>query len=42
MNEEEGSMLTQVILISVGSFLIGSEYTAALGWGVWFIAMALN
>ena len=41
MNEER-SILTEVILISVGSFLIGSEYTAALGWGVWFIAMALN
>lgn len=42
MSEEGGSVLTQVILISIGSYFIGSEYTAALGWGVWFIAMALN
>jgi hypothetical protein len=30
----------QLIFIAIGSFLIGSEYSAALGWGIWFIAMA--
>lgn len=41
MNEESSGFLS-VILISIGSYFIGSEYTAGLGWGVWFIAMALN
>jgi hypothetical protein len=30
----------QVCFISIGSFLIGSEYSTALGWGIWLIAMA--
>ena len=42
MKEEEGVTLTKIILISVGSYLIGSEYSAALGWGVFFISIALD
>jgi len=34
------TIFIQVGFISIGSFLIGSEYSAALGWGIWFIVMA--
>jgi len=30
----------QMLFIAVGSFLIGNEYGASLGWGIWLIAMA--
>jgi hypothetical protein len=43
MKEESGvTSLVQGLFICIGSYLIGSEYSAALGWGVWFIAMSMN
>lgn len=38
---EESTTVVDVILISVGSYLLGTEFTAAVGWGIWFIAMAI-
>jgi hypothetical protein len=32
----------EFLCITIGAILIGSEYTTALGWAVWFIAIALN
>ena len=40
--ESEGLTVTRVIFLSIGSYFIGSEYSAALGWGIWFITMAMN
>ena len=40
--ESDGMTITRVVFVSVGSYLIGSEYSAALGWGIWFITMALD
>lgn len=40
--EDDGVTVTRVLFLSLGSYLIGSEYSAALGWGVWFITMAIN
>lgn len=42
--KEEGDNITffRMLFLSVGSYLIGSEYSAALGWGIWFITMAIN
>jgi len=34
--------LTEIICITIAAILIGSEYTTALGWAVWLIAMALH
>ena len=34
--------IASVICISIGSYFIGSEYSAGLGWGIWFIALGLN
>jgi len=34
--------LASLICISIGSYFIGSEYSAALGWGVWLIAISLD
>jgi predicted tellurium resistance membrane protein TerC len=42
MKEDENVTVFRVIFLSIGSFLIGSEYSAALGWGIWFIAMAID
>lgn len=43
MKEESDSLtITRVFFLSIGSYLIGSEYSAALGWGIWFITMAIN
>lgn len=42
MKEDEGITVTRVLFLSIGSYLIGSEYSAALGWGIWFITMAIN
>jgi len=36
------SALLQVFCITVGAILIGTEYTAALGWAVWLIAISTN
>jgi hypothetical protein len=41
MNDETNAIF-KIIFVSVGSYFIGSEYSAALGWGIWFIAMALD
>ena len=32
--------IVQVVFITIGSYLIGSEYSTALGWGIWLIVMA--
>jgi hypothetical protein len=40
--ESEGTPLVRGLFICIGSYLIGSEYGSALGWGVWFIAMSMN
>ena len=43
MKEESESLtVTRVLFLSIGSYMIGSEYSAALGWGIWFITMAIN
>jgi predicted tellurium resistance membrane protein TerC len=42
MKEDENVTVFRVIFLSIGSFLIGSEYSAALGWGIWFISMAID
>jgi hypothetical protein len=43
MNEEQDSAtLFRGLFVCIGSYLIGSEYGSALGWGVWFIAMSMN
>jgi predicted tellurium resistance membrane protein TerC len=42
MKEDESVTVFRVIFLSIGSFLIGSEYSAALGWGIWFISMAID
>ena len=42
MKEDEGVTVFRVLFLSIGSYLIGSEYSAALGWGIWFISMAIN
>lgn len=39
---DETSTLANVICISIGSYLLGSEFTAAVGWGIWFIAMSVT
>jgi hypothetical protein len=41
-DEQDGVTVTRVLFLSIGSYLIGSEYSAALGWGIWFITMAIN
>lgn len=42
MKEDDGVTLGRVFFLSLGSYLIGSEYSASLGWGIWFISMAIN
>ena len=42
MKEDESVTVFRVVFLSIGSYLIGSEYSAALGWGVWFISMAID
>ena len=42
MKEDEGVTFGRVLFLSIGSYLIGSEYSAALGWGIWFISMAID
>jgi hypothetical protein len=32
----------EFLCITIGATLIGSEYSAALGWGIWFIAISLH
>lgn len=27
------------VLIAIGCFTIGAEYSTALGWGLWFICL---
>jgi hypothetical protein len=34
--------LTELLCITIGATLIGSEYSTALGWGVWLIAISLH
>jgi hypothetical protein len=36
------STFMEFICISVGAAILGSEYSAALGWGVWLIAISLH
>ena len=40
--ESDGVTIFRLLFLSIGSYLIGSEYSAALGWGIWFITMALD
>jgi hypothetical protein len=40
--EPDATSLFRGLFICIGSYLIGNEYGSALGWGVWFIAMALD
>jgi hypothetical protein len=40
--EPDATSLFRVLFICIGSYLIGNEYGSALGWGVWFIAMAFD
>ena len=42
MKEDESVTVFRVVFLSIGSYLIGSEYSAALGWGIWFISMAID
>lgn len=43
MKEEQDNItFFRVVFLSIGSYLIGIEYSAALGWGIWFITMAIN
>jgi hypothetical protein len=43
MNDDsETADFFRLLFICIGSYLIGSEYGTALGWGVWFIAIALD
>ena len=36
------SAFLELICITIGATLIGSEYTTTLGWGIWFIAISLH
>jgi hypothetical protein len=40
--DEDKSTILDVVCISIGSYLLGSEFTAAVGWGIWLIAMAIT
>lgn len=40
--ESDSTTFVKALFISIGSYLIGSEYSTALGWGIWFIAMAME
>jgi len=40
--ETENITFFRILFVCIGSYLIGSEYGTALGWGVWFIAMSVN
>lgn len=40
--ETDSASLVRGLFICIGSYLLGSEYGSALGWGVWFIAMAME
>jgi hypothetical protein len=31
----------QVLSISIGSYLLGCEFGWFIGWGIWFVAMAI-
>jgi len=42
MKEDEGVTVARVLFLSIGSYMLGSEYGTALGWGIWFITMAIN
>jgi hypothetical protein len=43
MNKEDDTVTVfRVLFLSIGSYLIGSEYSPTLGWGIWFISMAIN
>lgn len=41
MNEEASSIMN-VVCISIGSFLLGSEFGTAVGWGIWLIAVSIT
>lgn len=41
-DEESNITFFRMVFLSIGSYMIGSEYSAALGWGIWFITMAIN
>ena len=36
------NVLLELVCITVAALLIGSEYTTALGWAVWLIAISLH
>jgi hypothetical protein len=40
--EADSTTFFRILFVCIGSYLIGSEYSTALGWGVWFIAMSMN
>lgn len=40
--ESDGTTISRILLLSIGSYMLGSEYGTALGWGIWFITMAIN
>lgn len=40
--ESDNATFVRGLFVCIGSYLIGSEYGTALGWGVWFIAMSVN
>lgn len=35
-------VVINILLTTIGCTLIGSEYSAALGWGVWLILISRN
>jgi len=35
-------VLLQLVSFAIGCWLIGSEYSTALGWGLFFILIGLN
>ena len=41
-SESDGVTVTRVLFLSLGSYLLGSEFGASIGWGIWFITMAIN
>lgn len=41
-DEQDNITFFRVVFLSIGSYLIGIEYSACLGWGIWLITMAIN
>jgi hypothetical protein len=36
------TVLIQLVLTAVGCYLIGSEYSTTLGWGLWLILISMD